>query len=675
MKKVFYFIPLLVVLLWSLGSCSKEKEINRDLPSNLGNTVVFTIDGGTPTTRATSSGGSINTTALPREKAIKSIYALTFKEGKFYKTFRAVLEGTKYKFDLLQGGAFDIYLVANPDETLAKKLEKDITTPTELAALIATQEPGADNTATNFLMTAEKFTVNATPGEESDAGAILLTRLVARFDLYNRVEGLKITKVTFKKRPVHSRIATGTDMTGLSITTDKTYATNQGLEANQCIAAIYSYENVEVGNTVLTFEGTFDGKEINPYDITLEGLAVKRNSLYSIIISNEGGGVTPGDPGKFKLNVVVNDWNEGTTIEWSGDNLINTNPPKITVSSTMDLTLTPSENPTEITTSTYTATDIKVLVTADASSASKLVPLQPLPTGYTITPGIVSNANGKLTQEFTIHLPVNWDKGKDLEFNAVNVFDSYARHSFTIKHTGQKDLRPKLAIEYVAEYNIGITPGVFTDSHANDKSGYYNWEAAKAMTMPTGYHLPTKDECISIIPENQNYVNYHSTGKYNQISETISINGESKAYVADYNNAGNGITYALRFKEQGNKHLSAYLYYYVNNPASSGEKMLKIIVRYLGDSFTGDINTVSNWAYWNYGNGRPGDIIRIFPAAGHIEQPSGNLIGRGGFGYYWNSTEFDSDSGYCIYFNNTYSNTQFATNKFRQLVVRPFSDN
>lgn len=55
-------------------------------------------------------------------------------------------------------------------------------------------------------------------------------------------------------------------------------------------------------------------------------------------------------------------------------------------------------------------------------------------------------------------------------------------HSAVCKATVAE--RPKMAIEYVAEYNVSEKPGVFATSHANygnnnHVSGYYNWKTPK----------------------------------------------------------------------------------------------------------------------------------------------------------------------------------------------------
>ena len=194
-----------------------------------------------------------------------------------------------------------------------------------------------------------------------------------------------------------------------------------------------------------------------------------------------------------------------------------------------------------------------------------------------------------------------------------------------------KPQRPKLAIEYFAEYNL------FNDeignSNDNDKSSYYNFDEAQQVS-PEGWHLPTQEEWAGIFP----YSNWRLHGIEEGI-EPITINGVTKNYFAEYKTVGN-VTYAIRFKrdpemELDNKLLSAYRYETINK-----DDKLKIrqtvTVLYLGPAFHGTIDNIANESYWQtYKNDA---IVREFPFAGALCQVCSGPASYGFDGKYWSSS-------------------------------------
>lgn len=240
--------------------------------------------------------------------------------------------------------------------------------------------------------------------------------------------------------------------------------------------------------------------------------------------------------------------------------------------------------------------------------------------------------------------------------------------------------RPKLAIEYVAEYNVNTNGDGFATSHDNDKSGYFTWNEAKNLfdgSVPElqGYHYPTIEELTGII-SHAGYITYSPSRptNYTGIQEKITVNGNTKTYFADYNNATPNISYGIKFMNADNELRCAYRYEPIGlyESANNLTGHFKVTVRYLGPNFTGSINDISNENYWDTNNQE--DIVRIFPAVGFIDQ-SGALQSRGSSGRYSSITESKPTSNYQMVFGTATAFRDSALTKLHGFCVRPFSDN
>ncbi|MDO5016935.1 MAG: PL29 family lyase N-terminal domain-containing protein [Porphyromonas sp.] len=231
----------------------------------------------------------------------------------------------------------------------------------------------------------------------------------------------------------------------------------------------------------------------------------------------------------------------------------------------------------------------------------------------------------------------------------------YNGQTFTIpKHNGSTPTpieRPLLAIDYVAEYNVNAEGTGFTTSHANDMSGYFNWDDAmslfafdKGFTIDgQAYHLPSQDEWCGIVPtyDAGKNVRFDVAKETLGVEEHISVGGAPViSYEADYKSLGNNISYGLRYKNQTNDQLSAWRYALIDNPDGGGQ-LMSITVRYLGPTqTTATVNQIADESWWD--SNKEEDIVRYFPLPG-IERDGGEITGRGEYAMYWLSTEGKSN--------------------------------
>ncbi|MGI6794078.1 hypothetical protein ACMYZ5_07110, partial [Bacteroides sp. KG68] len=298
----------------------------------------------------------------------------------------------------------------------------------------------------------------------------------------------------------------------------------------------------------------------------------------------------------------------------------------------------------------------------------------------------------------------------------------------------------KLPLEYVAEFNLaggsqyGSWPNNaavtsaqtqsalrFANSHNNDQSGYYNWYVCTGTYDVTynpggknlfsdpffttgagkGYHLPSRQELTGVFSYG-GQANYGSSVNHSNINEACEFGSVKKTFGADYTSTGNGNCYALRFKQgtgaptgdtnssltdfplaADNSMCCAYRYTRVGSFANNNNltAQLKVECVFLGYSFTGDINTISNESWWNAQAAIPGNVVtRTFPATGHIYPAYvsgiGALAERGNNGDYWSNTYYNDDISKAWYANvgasgKAGANYQFP--KFDGFAVRLFA--
>lgn len=144
--------------------------------------------------------------------------------------------------------------------------------------------------------------------------------------------------------------------------------------------------------------------------------------------------------------------------------------------------------------------------------------------------------------------------------------------------------RPKLPIEYMAEYNVkgrndtqvtGVfknfaSTAEFATNHGLEASSRMRWQDAKNHGI-AGYHLPTPDEFAGIVPHVQNgggsYVSLAGqVGTQNKKQVNVSVNGRDA--VSDFHmsvDQTNKVCYAIHWTEGNNRMQIAYRYSWVEN--------------------------------------------------------------------------------------------------------------
>ena len=205
--------------------------------------------------------------------------------------------------------------------------------------------------------------------------------------------------------------------------------------------------------------------------------------------------------------------------------------------------------------------------------------------------------------------------------------------------------RPKLAIEYLAPYDINPEGTGFATSHSNDASGLFAmWRAETIMEQDflKDYHMGKPTEWLGIFPAYTNIrlIDFFRKVDYLDIEEKIEIHGELGDYKADYRNMGDALTYAIRFKGGDNSQRAAYRYEGIGEfDENDLTSHVRVTVRYLGPDFTGTIDDIATADYWSKNTEE--DIVRTFPCSGYSEYADdyGNgavdaLTNRGMYGGY-----------------------------------------
>ena len=329
MKTSFITAPLAAAAL--LAGCSKDAPDGGPQPSD-GNRVVFTLGGATRA--AGDNDASAPLAATDEEKKIDGLLAVAFTDdGNYYKTFDAAYDADSQtaSFDVEKNGTYDIWFVANADETLAAALlaltdrnSDSRVTEDDLATLLVTQQVGrkdGEEAWHPFVMfSTEARRIVSKHGVVTNGGVVTMRRLAVRIDLVNAATGVTVNSVKFVNRTKQSRLGASNDMTFSTpqdLYEEKSY---EGIDLagdftkpTEYKASIYSYENVDVTPDgehlpALEVKYTMDGLKfthtVKFFDSTDPAgktpLALKRNYLYRIVLTKQL---------DVSFDITVEDWN------------------------------------------------------------------------------------------------------------------------------------------------------------------------------------------------------------------------------------------------------------------------------------------------------------------------------------------------------------------------------
>ena len=325
------FITALLAAAALLAGCSKDAPDGGPQPSD-GNRVVFTLGGATRA--AGDNDASAPLAATDEEKKIDGLLAVAFTDdGNYYKTFDAAYDADSQtaSFDVEKNGTYDIWFVANADETLAAALlaltdrnSDSRVTEDDLAALLVTQQVGrkdGEEAWHPFVMfSTEARRIVSKHGVVTNGGVVTMRRLAVRIDLVNAATGITVNSVKFVNRTKQSRLGASNDMTFSTpqdLYEEKSY---EGIDLagdfakpTEYKASIYSYENVDVTPDgehlpALEVKYTMDGLKfthtVKFFDSTDPAgktpLALKRNYLYRIVLTKQL---------DVSFDITVEDWN------------------------------------------------------------------------------------------------------------------------------------------------------------------------------------------------------------------------------------------------------------------------------------------------------------------------------------------------------------------------------
>ena len=325
------FITALLAAAALLTGCSKDAPDGGPQPSD-GNRVVFTLGGATRAAGDNDASAQLATT--DEEKKIDGLLAVAFTDdGNYYKTFDAAYDADSQtaSFDVEKNGTYDIWFVANADETLAAALlaltdrnSDSRVTEDDLAALLVTQQVGrkdGEEAWYPFVMfSTEARRIVSKHGVVTNGGIVTMRRLAVRIDLVNAATGVTVNSVKFVNRTKQSRLGASNDMTFSTpqdLYEEKSY---EGIDLagdftkpTEYKASIYSYENVDVTPDgehlpALEVKYTMDGLKfthtVRFFDSTDPAgktpLALKRNYLYRIVLTKQL---------DVSFDITVEDWN------------------------------------------------------------------------------------------------------------------------------------------------------------------------------------------------------------------------------------------------------------------------------------------------------------------------------------------------------------------------------
>ena len=604
----------LVLLLLTMGSCSKESQLTPDAQLTAGaGQLTFKLDN--------DALRSVPAEAFEKEVDPATVWCVFLTSDPTAPKVKEARPATKtpsgdYTIKADFEGAAQMFVIANVQEALKAKLEGLNTASSldEVQRLVVENALG-DNTKDpdKFIMTSELMNVmlpSVGGAPYKVAGAIKLKRLAARFDVISEVPGLTLTTISVANRVLSSTLL-NVGETGTNVATTTDYAVAGG---RQLLHKIYSYQNTNKGGTTgattFTLKGKYGGVDINPIKVDLKNVAdgqpldVQRNYCYRIIIKPAGDdgkpiNPDPNDPTKptaaWKVTIKVIDWNEAAA----------------------DL-------------ANYSDEDLANL--GDTGST-------PVPPGNTPDPTV--NLEGVNLLDFVAEC--------NIDITGTKFTTS---HTIAAGYTGYFTWEEAKALQMPAGYHLPTR---------------YEWTAI----LGSDYHT----QGLSAFSGVSVYFNQYEARK--DVSFTVQIPvGPSSTVTTmvckqDFKQVGTeSATYIIRYKDN-DTYRSAWRYSWVDGPIA-GQKVLKIEAVPVKASLT-----IEQLNKGYFANPKVSKYVKTIylPATGYDYNKDGSGSGsqRGSFGSYWSATEYTSSFAYYVRFTSTdaYVHDDRYPSRF---AVRPFRD-
>lgn len=362
--KIYHYLAGFLLALSS--SCSDQAESGFPTEMKPGG-VYFEIDGSASMadivrTRA-EEGGEIQTA---EEKKVNKLLAVVFTDKKedvneevFVKAVDIDLAGLEenlqnLSFSVGEEGNFTAAFIANADKTTEgkiKALQKGESTVKDFKAIhvesplpeTKPDEAKSDETKQGMLMNSDYYTFRTSLTQPTSLGTVYLTRVMARIDLINRIDGLTVTKVEFFNRTVQTLLYNDN---GLQVNPayldDSNPEVYDGINlpgsknptATNCYKAhIYSYEQLAKKEqssylpSLKVYYTKDDAPVEEPYIVDFQipiseddpdgertPIGLKRNYCYRIHLRS--------DNGEFQYEIVVADWTKEEDLNIGDDGLI-----------------------------------------------------------------------------------------------------------------------------------------------------------------------------------------------------------------------------------------------------------------------------------------------------------------------------------------------------------------
>lgn len=589
--KMKQYILVYLFLLGALLSCSKEEPKNTK-ETKMAYPISFCLKNFAHTAKTRGmdielrTGSSSSSSSYDFERAIDNLTIFVFTSNEteeapmalekiitndeiVYSNRSNPYEGD-LKFDVGMPGSFHLEVVANAyaqGDDVAKRafLQKFEERPLlyrEFKKVIINKSLPEYGSTGFMMLSAEPIKVkiekqsDTYPRYTEVTTPVTLRRLVARFDVINRIPSLFLDKITLKGQQTKSFLFTNsTSLTDAS--QDKIYNTDpRWFSTERATGGIYSYENLQKGVLSLEIEGRYrTGQFKKTIALKSNGidLPVKRNHLYRIILTERAGDipVDGDDPKAINYTIEVLDWEETPEFEYSDSEVWGIENKKL-----VEYKFEIPNNVFMLNGGNGVVKGTKTIYKGMTKESEVLGTEALEGDEFTIAPKDKSDA------DFSVD-----DSSKSFSVRANNTPKSYtlvatplASSAKSVELVVKRTLNPLL---FVAEKDFDQKKNLFFDveeyygksDNLKHYTDLYEKEVVAKISNPTTiegveYYLPSRQDWESIFPANQRTALLSFKSSYTQLNvkETVKVGGQSHTFYSDIKSKGEDKVYAIRYK-------------------------------------------------------------------------------------------------------------------------------